>query len=215
VSAGYKVAQLDEIEALDDGRVPMRPVRHHLGITAFGVNAFIAARAGDRVINEHAEDQPNDPEELYVVVSGRARFEVGEDTIDAPTGTLVFVPPGPRRTAFAAEDGTTVLAIGATPGRAYEPSGWEIFAPLDPLYRSGDYEGYIERAKPLIEAHPEFPSALYNLACVESLAGLTDDAIEHLRTAIERWPRARELAPTDADFDPVRDDPRFEKLVAS
>ncbi len=214
MSAEYKVARLDEIEALDDGRALMRPIRHHLGITAFGVNAFIAARAGDRVINEHAEDQPGDPEELYVVVSGHARFEVGEDTIDAPEGTLVFVPPGPRRTAFAEEAGTTILAIGATPGKAYEPSGWEVFAPLDPLYRSGDYEGYIERAKPLIETHPEFPSALYNLACVESLAGRKEEAIEHLREAVGRWPRARELARGDTDLDAIRNEPGFAEAVA-
>jgi tetratricopeptide (TPR) repeat protein len=209
----YRVAKIDEIEAVDDGRVAMRPVRHHLGITAFGVNSFTAAKAGDRVINEHAEDQPNDPEELYVVVAGHARFEVGDDTIDAPQGTLVFVPPGPRRTAFAEADGTTLLVIGATAGQAYEASGWEIFLPLYPLYNSGDWNAYIERAKPLIDAHPEFGSALYNLACVESLAGRKEDAIEHLRTAIERWPRSKELAPDDPDFDAIRDEPGFRELV--
>jgi len=209
----YKVAHIDQIEPLDDGRVPLRPVRAQLGITAFGVNAFSAAKAGDRVINEHAEDQPHDPEELYVVVSGHARFEVGEETIDAPQGTAVFVPPGPRRTAFAETDGTTVLVIGATAGKAYEPSGWEVFTPLYPLYNAGDYEGYIEQAKPLIEANPEYPSALYNLACVESLAGRKEDAIETLRTAIERWPRSKELAPGDSDFDAIRDEPAFKELV--
>jgi hypothetical protein len=212
--AEYRVARIDEIAPIEDGRVPMRPVRHHLGITAFGVNAFTAANAGDRVINEHAEDQPDDPEELYVVVSGHARFEVGDETIDAPQGTMVFVPPGPRRTALAEADGTTVLAIGGTPGQAYVPSGWEIFAPLYPLYNSRDWDAYIERANPLNEAHPEFGSALYNLACVECLAGRKEDAIEHLRVAIERWPRSKELAPDDSDFDAIRDEPAFKELVA-
>ena len=211
--AEYKVAHIDEIEPVEDGRVPMRPVRGHLGITAFGVNAFSAAKAGDRVINEHAEDQANDPEELYVVISGHARFEVDGETVDAPEGTVVFVPPGPRRTAFAEADGTTVLVVGATAGQAYEPSGWEIFAPLYPLYNAGDWEGYIERAKPLIEANPEYASALYNLACVESLAGRKEDAIETLRVAIERWPRSKELAPDDSDFEAIRDEPGFKELV--
>jgi tetratricopeptide (TPR) repeat protein len=212
--AEYKVAHIEEIGPAGDPRVVMRPVRAHLGITAFGVNAFSAAQAGDRVINEHAEDQPDDPEELYVVLSGHARFEVGGETIDAPQGTLVFVPQGPRRTAFAEADGTTVLVVGATAGQAYEPTGWELFSSLYPLYNSGDWEGYIEQAKPLIEAHPEHGSALYNLACVESLAGRKEDAIESLRTAIERWPRAKELAPNDSDFDAVRDEPAFKELVA-
>ena len=212
--AEYKVAHVDEIEPIDDGHVPMRPVRAHMGITAFGVNAFSAAKAGDRVINEHAEDQPGDNDELYVVISGHARFEVGGETIDAPLGALVYVPAGPtRRTAFAEADGTTVLAVGATAGKAYEPSGWEIFLPLYPLYNSGDYEGYIERAKPLIDAHPEFGSALYNLACVESLAWRKEDAIESLRTAIERWPRSKELAPDDPDLEAIRDEPGYKELV--
>ena len=33
---GYAVAHLDEIDEIDDGRSPYRPVRHHLGITSFG-----------------------------------------------------------------------------------------------------------------------------------------------------------------------------------
>jgi tetratricopeptide (TPR) repeat protein len=213
--AEYKVARIDEIEPIDDGRAPMRPVRHHLGITAFGVNAFTAEKAGDRVVNEHAEDQADDPEELYLVVSGHARFEVGDDSIDAPQGTLVFVPAGPhRRTATAEEDGTTVLAIGATVGKAYEPSGWELFTPLYPLYNGGEYERYIDEARGLIEANPQYPAALYNLACVESLAGRKEEAIGHLREAIERWPRGRELAREDSDFDAIRDEAGFAKVVA-
>jgi hypothetical protein len=37
--SGYRVAQLDEIEEMDDGRCPWRAVRHHLGIQAFGINS--------------------------------------------------------------------------------------------------------------------------------------------------------------------------------
>jgi hypothetical protein len=58
---GYAVAHLDEIDELDDGREPFRPVRHHLGITAFGVNAWTGHNAGDRIINEHDEaDEKNE-----------------------------------------------------------------------------------------------------------------------------------------------------------
>ena len=136
--SNYKATRLDEIEVLDDGRVPMLPVRHHLGITAFGVNGFTGRKAGDRLINEHDESGENDQhEELYVVVTGHARFEVGDDTVDAPQGTLVFVPPELKRTAFAEEAGTTLLAVGAAAGQAYEPAGWEIWSPFNPLYQAG------------------------------------------------------------------------------
>jgi hypothetical protein len=54
---------------------------------------------------------------------------------------------------------------------------------------------------------------LYNLACCESLAGRTTDAIEHLRQAIDRSERLRSFAKDDSDFDPIRDEPAFKELV--
>src|SRR3982751_5283438 len=104
----YAVAKLDEIEEIDDGRVPSRPVRHHFGITSFGVNAWTGREAGDRIINEHDERDEN--EELYLVQQGRARFELNGESVDAPAGTFVFASPGVKRTAFADEPGTTVVA---------------------------------------------------------------------------------------------------------
>src|SRR5690242_21735444 len=98
---GYAAAHVDEIEEIDDGRAPMRAVRHHFGITSFGANAWTARQAGDRIINEHDESEPDSQEELYLVLRGRASFEVGDEKLDAPAGTFVFVQPGIRRTAFA------------------------------------------------------------------------------------------------------------------
>ena len=116
--AKYEVARLDEIDEMTDGREPWRPVRHHLGITAFGATAWTGREAGDRIINEH--DEADEDEELYVVLSGRARFELDGDDVDAPAGTFVFARPGVKRTAFAEEPGTTIVVIGAPPGQAYQ-----------------------------------------------------------------------------------------------
>src|SRR5215217_6907910 len=52
-------------------------------------------------------------EELYVVLTGRATFELGDEETDAPPGTLVFVRTGTVRGAVAAEPETTILAVGA------------------------------------------------------------------------------------------------------
>lgn len=104
------------------------PVRNHFGIGAFGVNAFRAPRAGALLIEDHSEAEPGDQghEELYFVVSGRARFTVEDREIDAPAGTFVFVgDPSARRVAFGEEAGTTVLAIGAARGQAFGVSDWE------------------------------------------------------------------------------------------
>ena len=88
----YKVAQLEEIEEITDGRCPWRPVRKHFGIMSFGINAWTAPNAGDRIINEHDED--GEHEELYIVQRGRATFELDGERIDAPAGTFVFADPG-------------------------------------------------------------------------------------------------------------------------
>jgi tetratricopeptide (TPR) repeat protein len=213
---GYAVAHLDEIDEISDGRCPWRPVRHHFGITAFGVNAWTARDAGDRIINEHDEAEEQDlQEELYLVQWGRATFELDGERVDAPAGTLVFARPGVKRTAFAEESGTTIVALGGTPGKAYEPHGGEIWMPLHHLYEAGKYDEAADRGRELIEAHPEYAGPLYNLACCESLAGRTAEAIEHLRLAIDRAERFRSLAAEDSDFDPIRDEPAFKELVPS
>lgn len=214
--SGYAVEQIDEIEEISDGRCPWRPVRFHFGITSFGINAFTGHEAGDRLINEHDESQENDlQEELYLVQRGRATFELDGRRVDAPAGTLVFVRPEVKRTAFAEEPETTIVALGGTPGKAYEPQGGEIWMPLHHLYESGEYAKAADQGRELIEAHPEFPGPLYNLACCESLAGRTDDAIKHLRLAIDRNEPFRSLAATDSDFDPIRNEAAFKELVSS
>src|SRR5919201_4562266 len=200
----YAVARLDEIDEISDGRCPWRPVRHHFGITSFGVNAWTGRNSGDRIINEHDEaDGEEGDEDLYFVQHGRARFELGGDQLDAPAGTFVFARPGVKRTAFAEEPGTTIIALGGTPGQAYEASGWEIWAPLNRFYQSGEYAEAADRGRELIDAHPEYAGIAYNVACCESLAGRTADAIEHLRQAIDRSERFRFLAARDSDFDPI------------
>ena len=84
------------------------------------MNAYTAEEAGQRVIEEHREEDGH--EELYVVVGPRDLHARGDEH-DAPAGTLVHCPPGTLRGAIAAEPGTTVLGIGAKPGEVFQPSG--------------------------------------------------------------------------------------------
>ena len=211
--SGYAVAHLDEIDEIDDGRCPLRAVRHHFGITAFGVNAWTGRDAGDRIINEHDESEPDSNEELYLVLRGRAVFELDGDRVFAPAGTFVFARPGVKRTAFAEEPETTIIALGGTPGKAYEPIGWELWAPLNALYETGEYAEAADRGRALAEAHPQYAGLFYNLACCESLAGRTTDAVDHLRRAIDMSERFRAYAKDDSNFDPIRDEPAFKELI--
>jgi mannose-6-phosphate isomerase-like protein (cupin superfamily) len=212
VETKFKVAAVDEIETIDYRQeTRMRPVREHLGITAFGTNAWTAVHVGDRLMPEHQEDEGS--EELYVVLRGRARFEIDGEPVDAPAGTLVFVRPEGNRTAFAEEAGTTVLALGSFVGQPYHGGGWEVWAPFHPLFDAGEYEAVIAQARETLEASG-YAAPLYNLACCEALAGRKDDAIGHLRTAIEKRPSLRDLAKEDTDLDPLRDQPGFRELVS-
>ncbi|HEY3173112.1 MAG TPA: tetratricopeptide repeat protein [Thermoanaerobaculia bacterium] len=53
------------------------------------------------------------------------------------------------------------------------------------------------------------------LACCYAQRGESDSALEHLRRAIDEDQRNRILARHDRDFDPVRDSPEFQELLAS
>ena len=165
----YQVATIDQLQDIAYRQdTHMRPVRHHLGITAFGTNAWTAANEGDRLMPEHQEDEGS--EELYVVLRGRARFEIDGETVDAPEGMFVFVRPETSRTAFAEEADTTVLAIGSRVGQPYEAGGWEVWAEFHPAYEAGEYESVIDRARETLEA-TDYATPIYNLACCEALTG--------------------------------------------
>ena len=211
--SNYAIARLEDIDEVSDGRCPWRPVRHHLGIRAFGVSAWTGKQAGDRIINEH-DEADDEQEELYLVTQGRAAFEIDGERQEAAAGTCVFVRPGVKRTALAEEPGTTIVAIGSVPRNAYEPHGYDVWAPLKELYDAGDYAGVADRGRAAIEA-AEYPDAMYNLACCESLAGRKEDALAHLRRSIELSERFRSYAQGDSDFEAIRDEPAFKDLVGT
>ena len=208
----YAIARLDEIDSLADGRYSYRPVRHHFGITSFGVTAWAGAGAGDPIINEYDEESEA-AEELFVVVSGRAIFEVEGEEVEAASGTLIFTRQGTRRTAVAAEPGTTILLFDGRPGKAYDATGWELWAPLRPLYDSGEHSELRSRLQDAIAANPQYPMLVYNLACSESLSGHTAEAIDHLRSAVGASEKLRADAREDSDFNLIRDDPSFKALI--
>jgi hypothetical protein len=124
----YRAAHVSEIAASSESGPVLtnwHPVRIHFGIQSFGVGAYVADQAGETFTGEHTEVDTRH-EELFFVASGRASFTVGEETVDAPAGTFVYVPdPTVTRGATALEPGTTLLAVGGEPGKAFEVSLWE------------------------------------------------------------------------------------------
>ena len=210
--APSRVIRIDAIEPLLDGVVPWHPLRRELGVTAFGINAFSAVAAGDRVIEEHHELTPAAArhEELYLVMAGRAAFTIDGEEIDAAAGTAVFVPdPASVRGALAAEAGTLVVVIGARPGEVYAPSAWETSMQAALYARRGDESRARDALAEALAEHPDHPQALYNVACAEAVLGDRAAAVEHLRRAAELEPQVAEWAAGDSDLDAIRDEPGF------
>ncbi len=203
-----KVLRLDEVEGVPVfGTLVWKPVRRTLGVTAFGINAYTAANAGDEVVEDH-DETPLGHEEIYAVVAGHATFTVDGEEVDAPAGTLVFLDdPKQQRAARAVEAGTTVLAIGGMPG-THEISPWEFIFPSLPARNAEDWD----TARQILEdaiAEKDHPSIHYHLACVEARAGNRERALDELVYAVEHRPGLHAPAQTEEDFASLRDDPRF------
>jgi quercetin dioxygenase-like cupin family protein len=213
MSEGYEVAHIDELEELpiNNGEFVWRPIRRRFGITAFGTNAY-TGDAGQRVIEEHSERDNH--QEMYVVLRGRATFRLGDDEVDAPAGTIVFLRPDTKRGAIAVEDGTAVLAVGAKPGVVFEPSLWEDVFAANAYADKGDLDRARQLMAELVEQNPDAWQGFFNAACLEARLGDRDRAMEHFERALQLEPeKAREFAKTDSDFDSIRDDPRFIALL--
>jgi tetratricopeptide (TPR) repeat protein len=202
---GWTSVRLDELDPISVAGVHWRPLRRTLGVQAFGLNAYVAPRAGDHVVEEHTESTLQH-EEVYVVLTGHATFEVGSETLDAPAGTVVFVrDPELRRHAVAAEDDTTVLAIGGKDGEAYTPSAWEAYFHAERHRATGDFAAMAAELSEALVEYPDNASVLYNLGCAEAQAGRHDEAVAHIQRALELRPAFREWAVKDSDLDSIRE----------
>lgn len=203
--SAYEVARLAEVPAIGN----WQPLRRHLGIGAFGINAWSGAEAGAEIIGAH-DEKPTGHEELYLVLDGRATFTVGEDSFDVDAGTIVFVSdPEIRRGAVATEAGTRILTVGAKRGEAYRPQPWEANAEIFPLFGEGRFAEAKERLEAVAAEFPDAGGPLYNLACAEAQLGEREAAFDHLARAVELEPRFLPLAQDDIDFASIREDARF------
>ncbi|MGL6280215.1 MAG: cupin domain-containing protein [Gaiella sp.] len=114
----YRMVDVDEIPTLWG---VFKPVRHHLGATAFG---FMQIEfAPDKVGKEH-DETGSGQEEVYLTLSGSGSLEIDGETVEMRPGRYVLVSPDARRRPIAGPDGMSFLVIGGVPGGVYEP--WEL-----------------------------------------------------------------------------------------
>jgi tetratricopeptide (TPR) repeat protein len=102
-----------------------------------------------------------------------------------------------------------VLALGGKPGAPHEVSAWEHTFFASPHLRAGRYDEARRLLREGLQEKPGSPPILYDLACVEALAGESDIALDLLNEAVAADGRFRDYAQTDEDFASIRDDPRF------
>lgn len=205
MTGGYEVARLAELESFPGpGTLRWTPVRRRFGLSAFGINAYSAAEAGQDVLEEHTE-RTLGHEEVYAVVSGRASFTLGDETVEVPAGAIVVVrDPEIRRGATALEPGTSVLAIGGAPG-SHVPSAWEYHFAAYARSDAGDHDGARAELESGLAEKGEHAVLLYHLACIECRAGRAGEGRRHLARALELQPDLREWAADDEDLEAVRD----------
>ncbi|HEX3332041.1 MAG TPA: hypothetical protein VHS27_19110 [Gaiellales bacterium] len=215
MSDSYRVAHLDDLDRIAVAGGQYRPIRRRLGVRAFGINAYTAEKAGQQVVEQHTEGAGGGSgrqEELYMVVAGHADFTVAGETIDAPAGTMVFVPDvNAKRGAVATADGTTVLVVGGPADSPIPTSPFEYWFAAEAPYTAGDYDRAVEVASEGLAEWPESGQLNYQLACYHALAGRREKALEHLAVAVANDPRAAEWAADDSDLDAIRDAPSFPK----
>src|SRR5436309_9362688 len=208
-NAKWRVVRLDDLER----RGRFIPVREHLGIHSFGINAVTLGEDAT-LINEH-DESGSGQEEVYGVLEGTATFDIDGQTFDAPAGTFVSVPPESRRKATG---DATVLALGGTPGEAYRAldsgEAWSIHSESMTAYGEQRYADALAAVRSGLERFPDHAGLNYNYACFATLAGEIDDAtFTHLRRSAELFPPFREQARADDDFAAIREDPRFEEAL--
>jgi hypothetical protein len=111
-----------------------------------------------------------------------------------------------------------VLALGGTPGEAYQALDWGEAWPIHhesmTAYGEQRYADALAAVRSGLERFPDHAGLNYNYACFATLAGeIDDETFSHLRRSRELFPPFREQARADDDFAAIRDDPRFQDAL--
>jgi mannose-6-phosphate isomerase-like protein (cupin superfamily) len=123
--SGYACKQIDELQSIHGGIVKLAGAE--LEVESFGLQVLdFPAAFADYPEHDHSEDGQ---EEVYVVLRGSAEFTVDAERVSLDAGGMLRVPAGSKRRLEPGPDGVRILAIGCTPGRAYErPEGFQLAA---------------------------------------------------------------------------------------
>jgi uncharacterized cupin superfamily protein len=117
------VLKLPDVTATQTEAGRWQALNGPLGVTTFGVNAVIM-EPGEAADIEHDEAESGH-QEVYVVVTGRAAFRLGDGEVEAGPGDVVAVAdPSETRSYRALEPGTRIVCFGAGPGAEHRYGEW-------------------------------------------------------------------------------------------
>jgi len=123
--ADVTVKRVEEFEAIFGGG--FRRVRAGLGVSSFGLAVMdLPPHFTDYPDHDQAHDHQ---EEVYTLLSGRARLRVGGEggeEYELEPGVWVRVGPDDRRKIITGDEPARVLAVGGSPGRAYDPPEFTV-----------------------------------------------------------------------------------------
>jgi uncharacterized cupin superfamily protein len=123
----YTVRRFDEMEPILGGF--FLRARAALGASAFGMQILqMPPNGGDFYPNhDHAD---SGAEEVYVVLSGEADFEIEGERVHVGPETAIRVGAQTHRKILPGPEGVRILAIGGVPGAAYAaPAFTELGGP--------------------------------------------------------------------------------------
>ena len=77
----------------------------------------------------------------------------------------------------------------------------------------GEFDRGLEWAKQALDIDSDEPMVLYNVACIQSLAGKYEDALQTLEIAVAAGLTQKGWLEHDSNLDPLRQSPRYKKLI--
>ena len=210
----FRVLAIAEEEPVltEGGSLQWVPMRRRLGIGAFGINAFRAPHEGDSVVEDHVESPGQ--EEVYLVVSGRVRFTIDGEQIDAGAGTAVFVPrPDVRRSGIALDSDTAVVAVGGWRDKPYHSLPWEpIYLAQEAMLRE-DWAEAAETLEREAGEHRDTGIVQFRLACCHAQMGELDQAMNELQHAVEAAPGIRDRVASEKLLSPLREHADWARVI--
>lgn len=99
-----------------------------------------------------------------------------------------------------------VLALNPADGRA-------LALGSNALYRVGDTARAMQWSRRSLELYPDDMNTLINAACLRGKAGLKEEALALLERVFGRGWGKRDWIVQDHDYDLLRDDPRFQRML--